>query len=106
MTQASQLVYDLLKSRNFETYPDDDMRRHMQMAVAETTSRGFRIVKSRVSKRHHIDGAIALAMACYEAVNSGGVDLSIPIVINSPFSDATAYTEPSDDRFVPFPLRN
>jgi hypothetical protein len=106
MTQASQLVYDLLKSRNFETYPDDDMRRHMQMAVAETTSRGFRIVKSRVSKRHHIDGAIALAMACYEAVNSGGVDLSIPIVINSPFSDATAYTEPSDERFVPFPLRN
>jgi phage terminase large subunit-like protein len=106
MTAASQLLYDLFKSRNFETYPDEDMRRHIQMAVAETTSRGFRIVKSRVSKRHHIDGAVALAMACFEAVNNGGVDLSIPIDIRSPYSDATIYTEPDEQRFVPFPLRN
>src|SRR3990167_6440326 len=91
MTQASQLLYELFKNRNLEVYPDDDMRRHIQMAVAETTSRGFRIVKSRTSKRHHIDGALALAMACYAAVKTGGVDISIPLILGSPFSDATAW---------------
>jgi phage terminase large subunit-like protein len=106
MTAASQLLYDLFKNRNLEAYPDEELRRHIQMSVAETTSRGFRIVKNKVSKRHHIDGAIALAMAAYEAVQSGGVDISIPVRLRSPYSDATQWKETEDDPKIPFELTN
>jgi phage terminase large subunit-like protein len=105
MTAASQLLYDLLKNKNLEAYPDDGMRRHIQMAVAETNARGFRIVKTKVSKRHYIDAAVALAMAGYEAVNSGGADISVPIVIASPYSDATAWGLEPDEMKLPFPLQ-
>lgn len=105
MTSASQLLYELLKSKNLETYPAEDLRRHIQMAVAETTSRGFRIVKDKASKKNKIDGAIALAMAAYSAVQSGGVDISIPVMIRSPFSDATAWVESSEPS-IPWELRS
>lgn len=105
MVQASQLLYELMKNRNFETYMDDEARRHIQMAVAETTSRGFRIVKSRTSKRHRIDYSVALAMACYGAVKSGGVDVTQHLVLESPFSDATAWTTSPTQDFIPFELR-
>ncbi len=90
MTSASQLLYDLFKNKNLEAYPDDILRRHIQMAVAESSSRGFRIVKSTTSKAHQVDGAIAMAMACYEAVSRGGADISIPVRITSPYSDFNA----------------
>jgi hypothetical protein len=105
MTSASQLLYDLFKNKNFEAYQDDEYRRHIQMAVAETNSRGFRIVKNKVSRRHFIDAAIATAMAAYEAVNSGGVDISIPVIIASPFSDATAWGPEPEENKLPFELR-
>lgn len=101
MTACSQLLYDLFKNHNLETYPDETMRRHIQMSVAETTSRGFRIVKTKTSKRHHIDGAIALAMAAYEAVSNGGVDITIPVAIRSPFSDKTMYVNNRNNPFPP-----
>jgi len=105
MTAASQLLYELMKARNLEAYPNNELRRHIQMAVAETTNRGFRIVKDKASKRHHIDGAIALAMAAYDAVSNGGVDVSQPIVIRSPYSDATAW-EAEPENGIPFELRS
>ena len=105
MTQASQLLYDLFKNRSYECYPDDLLRTHIQMAVAETTSRGFRIVKNKTSRRHHIDGAIAMAMASYDAVRNGGVDTSIPLILESPYSDATEYVVPRGDEHIPFALR-
>lgn len=104
MIAASQLLYDLFKNKNIETYPDDLLRRHIQMAVAESGSRGFRIVKNKVSKRHHVDGAVALAMACHEAVSNGGVDISIPVVIRSPFADQSKLVDASQAD-IPFPLR-
>lgn len=106
MIQASQLLYDLLKGKNFETYHDDTARKHIQMATAETSSRGFRIVKNELTKRNHIDYAIALAMACYGAVKIGGVDVSIPVVVESPYSDATAWPNPSNEMNIPFELRS
>lgn len=106
MTGASQLLYDLFKNKHFEAYYDEELRRHIQMAVAETNARGFRIVKSKVSRRHYIDGAIATAMAAYEAVNQGGVDISVPVVIASPFSDATAWGPTNEEQVLPFPLQS
>lgn len=91
MTAASQLLFDLFKNRNIEMYPSAELRRHIQMAVAETTSQGFRIVKNKAQKKHHMDAAVALAMACYEAVSNGGVDISVPVVMTSPYSDMTDY---------------
>ncbi len=93
MTAASQCLFDLLKGDLLEAYPADDLRRHIQMSVAETTSRGFRIVKTKVSKSHQIDGAIALAMACYDCVTNGGVDISKSMYLESPFSDMTAWAK-------------
>ena len=106
MTGASQLLYDLFKNHHFEAYYDEEFRRHIQMAVAETNARGFRIVKSKVSKRHFIDGAIATAMASYEAVNQGGVDISVPVIIASPYSDATAWGPEPEENLLPFELRD
>jgi phage terminase large subunit-like protein len=106
MTSASQLLYDLFKNKNFEAYQDEEYRRHIQMSVAETNSRGFRIVKNKVSRRHFIDAAIATAMASYEAVNSGGVDISVPVVIESPFSDASAWNVGQAEQKLPFPLQS
>ena len=102
MLGASQLLFDLFKNKNLEAYPDDVLRRHIQMAVAEAGPRGFRIKKMKVSNRHHIDGAVALAMACYEAVSSGGVDISIPVIIGNPYS---ANKHRPEDNVLPFPLR-
>lgn len=105
MTKASQNFYDLLKSRNMVTYRDDEFRRHIQMTVAETKGQGFRIVKTKVSERHKIDGAVALAIAAYQAILGGGVDTSQPIIVRSPFSDFTD-TPVRENDSLPFPLRS
>lgn len=105
MVKASQLLFDLLRNRNLEAYPADDLRKHLQMAVAETSNRGFRIVKGKVSKRHHVDGAVALAMAAYDAVENGGVDISIPVKLESPFSDMTVLKN-TNQSHIPFALRD
>ena len=87
MTAASQLLYELFKNRNIEAYPNEDMRRHIMSAVAETNNRGYRIVKVNTGRKNQIDAAIALAMAAYDAVNNGGVDISVPIILRSPYRD-------------------
>jgi phage terminase large subunit-like protein len=103
MLSASQLLFDLFRNKNIEAYPDEVFRRHIQMAVAEATARGYRIKKGKTSSRHHVDGAVALAMAAHEAVSSGGVDISIPVVIRSPYSQTNVRPE---DAVLPFPLRS
>lgn len=103
MLSASQLLFDLLKNKNLEAYPEEVLRKHIQMAVAEAGPRGFRIKKGKVNARHHIDGAVALAMACHEAVSSGGVDISIPVIIRSPYTVKTQI--PLEETFIPYPLR-
>jgi phage terminase large subunit-like protein len=104
MIQASQLMYDLFKGKNFETYADELARKHVQMSVAQNSSRGFRIVKNKTSKRHKIDYLIALTMASFDVVKNGGADVSIPLVMESPYSDASVFISPEDAR-IPFELR-
>ncbi len=104
MTAASQLLYDLFKYRKYHAYRDDDVRRHIQMAMAETSSKGFRIVKNTASRRAFVDCAIAMAMASYVAVTNGGVDISVPVIVESPYSDATAM-QALKNKEIPFELR-
>lgn len=94
MMLATQCLYDLLKNDTLDAYPDGELRDHLRYSSAETTSRGFRLVKGANAK-FKIDAAIALAMACFDAVNRGGVDTSIPVQFVSPFSDATAVRIPT-----------
>lgn len=107
MTQASQLLYDLLRTGNLEAYPDDTLRRHIQMAVASSSSRGFRITKRerRGGLKNHNDGAIAMAMAAYDAVHFHRSDTSEQIFLQSPFSDMQAEVDPAES-WLPPQLRN
>ena len=66
LTLASQTLYELIKGRNLTVYPDDALRLAVSRAVAVETSRGWRISKEKQS--HKIDVVVALAMACYVAI--------------------------------------
>lgn len=107
MVAASQLLFDLFKNNNMESYPDDELRRQIQMAVAETTARGFRIVKSKLPIKHtFVDAAVAMAMASYDAVSNGGVDTSIPVVLRSPYDDMTIFNGDENQLTLPPELRS
>lgn len=107
MIEASQLLYDLFKNKKVEAYEDEELRKHIQMARAEVTPRGFKISKSRLDRtmQHKDDAAVALAMAAYAAITEGGVDISVPVVIESPFSDMQV-NRTKEDGWLPFELRS
>jgi phage terminase large subunit-like protein len=67
LTVMSQNLYDLIMGRNLLLYPDAEMKKHAQKAVATETPRGWRIVKKMGS--HKIDLIIALAIACAGAID-------------------------------------
>jgi hypothetical protein len=93
MVAASEVLYDLLRTQRFGCYPDDVAREHIKFAVAEEKGTGFRIVKPGRESRHHVDYAIALAMACHEAVKNHGVDVSKPLRIQHPDPDVSQWKE-------------
>jgi phage terminase large subunit-like protein len=69
LTEASTNLYELLKGRNLQTYPDDDIRLAVSRCVAIETSRGWRLAKEKAS--HKIDVVVALAQAALGAVQQG-----------------------------------
>jgi hypothetical protein len=69
ITQASQNLYELFKSRNLVLYPDEDIRLAVSRAVAVEGSRGWKISKERQS--HKIDVVVALGMAALVAAQQG-----------------------------------
>ena len=87
MIAATSAFYELLRSRKLEIYHDDELRDHVRYASVEISNRGARLVKGKHAK-YPIDAAVALAMSCYWSVKFGGVDMSRPIRISNPFSDA------------------
>jgi phage terminase large subunit-like protein len=70
LTAASQNLYDLIQSGNLIAYPSEDLRLAISRAVAVETPRGWRI--SKATQSHKIDVVVALAMACYAAVQGQG----------------------------------
>jgi len=95
MTGASETLYSLFKNKKLLVYADADLRDHMKYAMAEEKGKGFRIVKPPRASSHHTDAAIALAMAAFYAYKTHGYDVSKPIRIEIPFSDASEYREKS-----------
>jgi phage terminase large subunit-like protein len=71
LTEASQNLYDLIKSNNFVAYPDDEIRLAVNRAVAIEGARGWRITKEKAS--HKIDVVVAMAQAALGAVQEGAV---------------------------------
>jgi len=71
LTEASQNLYDLVKGRNLQLYPDADMRIAVSRSVALEDShwRGWRIAKEKAA--HKIDVIVALAQAALGAAKFG-----------------------------------
>jgi hypothetical protein len=69
LTEASQNLYELIKSSNLVAYADDVIRLAVQRSVAIETPRGWRIAKEKQS--HKIDVVVALGMAALGAVQGG-----------------------------------
>jgi hypothetical protein len=70
LTEASQNLYELLKSAALIAYPDPDIRLAVQRAVAVEMPRGWKITKT--SAGHKIDVVVALGMAALGAVGAAG----------------------------------
>lgn len=71
LTEASQNLYDLIKSKNFVAYPDGEIRLAVNRAVAIEGARGWRITKEKAS--HKIDVVVAMAQAALGAIQEGAV---------------------------------
>jgi len=91
MVKASTALYEVIRFQVLQVYPDSELRNHIKFAAAKAHGSGFRIIKSPEMPRP-VDGAIAMAMAVYDAVQRGGEDTSEEQVIESPYSDCTAYS--------------
>jgi hypothetical protein len=70
LTDSSQNLYDLIKSRNLIAYPDEEIRLAVSRASAIEGSRGWHIGKTKQS--HKIDVVVALAMSALAATRSQG----------------------------------
>lgn len=91
MVRASQALYDALKYDNIEAYPEEEWRKHIQMAVAENAGRGFRIVKEKGNRKSHVDGAISSAMGVFDAIQRAGVYTDEEVRVPSPFRDTSVW---------------
>src|SRR5262249_23239932 len=77
ITEASQNLYELIKSRNLVVYADADVRLAISRAVAIEGARGWKISKEKAS--HKIDVVVALGMAALAASREGAVLLPLGI---------------------------
>jgi len=98
MIAASGSLYELLRTQRLRAYPAPDLREHIRFAVAQDKGGGFRIVKPGNHSAHHIDGAIALAMAVHGAIKTHGIDTSKPIRIEHPSGEVSGWEAGSPDR--------
>jgi len=111
MSAATQHLYELFVGGNIEVYPNDELRNHIKFAKVEIKGGVPRLTKSSKRSKNKIDAAVALAMAAYDAVQRGGVDTTEPIIIASPFSDATSFDQKTpqqilEEKYLPEALRS
>ena len=77
LTEASQNLYELIKSASLAAYPDADLRLAVQRAVAVEMPRGWKISKAAAS--HKIDVIVALAQAALGAVQEASIP-GVPLI--------------------------
>jgi len=64
LTECGQNLYDLVQGGSIVIYPDKDLRKEANVAIAKETTRGLRIAKEKTSAK--IDQIVALAMGAVE----------------------------------------
>jgi len=70
--------------------------------VAQTTDTGFRLVKNKSNSKAHMDGAIATALAVYDAVKNSGIDSGEVLTIMNPYSNqGSNRPDPEQFQFPP-----
>jgi hypothetical protein len=106
MVKASQAFYVALQYNNIEAYPNEEWRKHIQMAVAENKGQGFRIVKDKGNRKAHVDGAISSAMGVWDAINRSDLVSTDEIRVNSPYSDTTTWKQPTAESKLPFEFQS
>jgi len=109
MIVASQALFDILHDQNLWAYKSDELREHLQNAVAQHTSRGFRIVKDKSNRRtakKHVDATISLAMALYRAIENQDFDMGSVQRIDSPYGEYSLDHVDESERELPWQLRN
>jgi phage terminase large subunit-like protein len=70
LTEAASNLFQLVRSRSLQVYPDADMRRRVLATVASESSRGWKLAKEKQSNK--IDVVVALSMAALAAVRRMG----------------------------------
>ena len=93
MVAATECLSDVLRNGVLEAYPSEEIRNHLKFAIAKHKPRGIMLWKDKDSKYPN-DAAVALSMAIYDAVSRGGVDTTLAIEVQSPYSDWTAVRNP------------
>jgi phage terminase large subunit-like protein len=106
MVKASQGFYDALKYNNIEAYPDEEWRKHIQMAVAETKGGGFRIVKDKGNRKSHVDGAVSSAMGVYMCIQGSDLFTGEEVRIQSPFADSSTWKQDSQQMQFSFEFQD
>lgn len=107
LQKVTMNLHDLIKDNRYMTYPSFDCRERIQFAKAENKNGLLQFVKGEDSKTPN-DYCLALGMAAFDAINRGGVDTTIPVVLESPYGDQTImeYTRQSEiERKLPPQLR-
>lgn len=79
MVPASQRLFEIIKGGMLVHDGDAEARRQIRSVVAKEKERGWRIARP-LGSRKHIDFAVALAMAAFEATRGGVVDEDVPEV--------------------------
>jgi phage terminase large subunit-like protein len=103
ITEASQNLYELIKSASLLAYPDDEIRLAVQRAVAIEMPRGWKISKSTGS--HKIDVVVALAQAALGAVQEAGRPVSIVALFTGRSDLVTEASRPAAERRILAGLR-
>jgi hypothetical protein len=70
LTEAASNLFQLVRSRTLQVYPDQEMRRSVLATVASESARGWKLAKEKQSRK--IDAVVALSMACLGAVRRMG----------------------------------
>jgi len=76
LTAMSQNLFELIEHNNIHLYASVELRNHAAHCVAVESTRGWRISKTKAANK--IDGIVALAMACLQAVQTSN---RAPIII-------------------------
>ena len=78
LTAMSQNLFELIEHNNIHLYASIELRNHAAHCVAVESSRGWRISKQKAANK--IDGIVALAMACLQAVQTSN---RAPLIIGA-----------------------